>query len=74
MTSPNKLTNWTLEDCQTFGEAVLSKIQSMKGSVSDWKLQQMQTMWLSSQPNTLSIKDARRVADVIFGEKDSVSL
>ena len=66
-------TNVKLEELCTFGEAVLKKIESLKGIVPELKRMRMLDMWNRSNPNTLSNANARRVADVIFGEKDSVS-
>jgi isocitrate lyase len=54
----------------TFGEAVLDKIASLP--VSQGKKQEMTRMWQASNPNTLSNAAARRVADKIFGQKDSI--
>jgi len=54
----------------TFGEAVMNKIETLPVSVA--KKQQMVQHWLSSNPSTLSNAKARKVADSIFGRKDSV--
>lgn len=64
----------SLEDCMTFGEAVLKKIEGLKGMVSETHRRRILQMWNQSDPDTLSNADARRVADAIFGEKDSVSM
>lgn len=56
----------------TFGDAVLAKIDSLKGVVDAGTLMRMRKMWFDSDPDTLSNKAARKVADAIFGEKDSV--
>jgi len=55
----------------TFGEAVLSKIDLLQ-SVDDGRKQEMRNMWNASNPNTLSLAKAKKVADAIFGMKDSV--
>jgi isocitrate lyase len=54
----------------TFGEAVLDKISHLP--VDDNRKQTMVKMWQSSEPNTLSNAAAHRLADSIFGEKNSV--
>jgi isocitrate lyase len=54
----------------TFGEAVLAKIDSL--NVSPMQKEQMKARWLASEPNSLSNAQARKVADSIFGQKDSV--
>ena len=54
----------------TFGEAVLAKIDKM--DCPDNQKQGMKTKWMNSKPETLSNADARRVADEIFGENNSV--
>ncbi|KAL3788382.1 hypothetical protein HJC23_009188 [Cyclotella cryptica] len=54
----------------TFGEAVLDKIQSLP--VGQGKKQEMIRMWEASEPNSLSNAAARRVADSIFGKKNSI--
>lgn len=56
----------------TFGEAVLAQIDSL--SVSPARKERMRTRWIQSDPNTLSNKKAREVADAIFGKKNSVSI
>ena len=55
----------------TFGEAVLAKIDRLP--VSQSRKLQMRARWMANDPDTLSNAKARRVADSIFGEKDSVS-
>ena len=55
----------------TFGEAVLSQIDSLV--VSDSKKQAMKSSWFRSNPKSLSLSKAREVADSIFGQKNSVS-
>ena len=54
----------------TFGDAVLSKINNLM--TSDWKKRSMEQKWLASEPLSLSNSASRRVADNIFGERDSV--
>jgi isocitrate lyase len=54
----------------TFGQAVLAKIDSLPLPYS--KKNDMKSRWMSSDPNTLSNAAARRIADSIFGQKDSV--
>ena len=54
----------------TFGEAVLDKIASLH--VGERKKQELIRMWQASNPNTLSNATARRVADKIFGTKNSI--
>jgi len=54
----------------TFGEAVLAKIEASSGGA--YKKRQMRNQWLAGDPDTLSNAAARRVADTIFGEKNSV--
>jgi isocitrate lyase len=54
----------------TFGEAVLEKIASWP--VDQGKKQEMVRMWQASDPDTLSNAAARRVADKIFGQKNSI--
>ena len=56
----------------TFGEAVLAKIDSLR--ISQSRKLQLRSRWMANDPNTLSNAKARRVADSIFGEKDSVSV
>ena len=54
----------------TFGEAVLDKIASLP--VAQGKKQELVRMWQASDPNTLSNAAARRVADKIIGQKNSI--
>ena len=54
----------------TFSEAVLDKISSLH--VSEGRKGEMVKMWLSSDPDSLSNAAANRVADSIFGEKNSI--
>ncbi|ACI64459.1 isocitrate lyase [Thalassiosira pseudonana CCMP1335] len=54
----------------TFGEAVLDKILS--SGVSQRKKDEMSRMWYASDPDTLSNANARRIADSIFGAKNSI--
>ena len=56
----------------TFGEAVLAKIDSLR--ISQSRKLQLRSRWMANDPDTLSNAKARRVADSIFGEKDSVSV
>mmetsp|Transcript_14353 Transcript_14353/g.24920 ORF Transcript_14353/g.24920 Transcript_14353/m.24920 type:complete len:593 (-) Transcript_14353:111-1889(-) len=55
----------------TFGEAVLAQVESLNG-VSPMQKEQMRARWLSSEPNSLSNAQARKLADAIFGRQDSV--
>jgi hypothetical protein len=57
----------------TFGEAVIDKIRSLRNKSSAQK-QEMERQWLAADPNTLSNAKARRVADSILGQRNSVSL
>ena len=54
----------------TFSQAVLAKIDSLP--VPHSKKNEMRARWMASDPDTLSNAAARRVADSIFGQKDSV--
>ncbi|KAL7577664.1 hypothetical protein ACA910_015176 [Epithemia clementina (nom. ined.)] len=54
----------------TFGEAVLAKID--QSSLPESQKDQMESRWMEAKPLTLSNTAARRVADEIFGEKDSI--
>jgi isocitrate lyase len=54
----------------TFGEAVLAQIDSL--NVSGARKQQMRAQWMASEPDALSNAAARKVADSIFGKKNSV--
>ena len=54
----------------TFGEAVLAKID--ESGRSSTEKQTMRQQWLSSNPNTLSNANARRLADKIFGQKNAI--
>lgn len=54
----------------TFGEAVITKINSLK--LSEWEKSAMKQKWLSSDPLSLSNTASRRLADKIFGERNSV--
>ena len=54
----------------TFGDAVVAKIDGTNWGA--YKKRQMKNDWLASDPDTLSNAKARRVADSIFGEKNSV--
>mmetsp|Transcript_28055 Transcript_28055/g.39435 ORF Transcript_28055/g.39435 Transcript_28055/m.39435 type:complete len:598 (-) Transcript_28055:101-1894(-) len=69
----NKLTQeWTERaKLMTFGDAVLSKIASLRG-VTNVQKRELTDRWLACNPDTLSNAEARRRADSIFGQKDSV--
>lgn len=54
----------------TFGEAVLEKIRLLPAS--EGRKADMVRAWKASDPDTLSNGAAHRVADSIFGEKDSI--
>ena len=54
----------------TFGEAVLDKIRSLR--VGEGRKRDMVRMWEASDPNGLSNAEAHRVADRIFGKKESI--
>lgn len=63
---------WTARaKMMTFSQAVLAKINSLP--VPRSKKNEMRARWMASDPDTLSNAAARRVADSIFGQKDSVS-
>jgi len=53
-----------------FGDAVVCKIRSLP--VNEARKQQMVKMWSASDPDTLSNANAHRVADSIFGKKNSI--
>ena len=64
--------DWTKQArLMTFGDAVLNKIDGMQHLSSQQK-QTMKNKWNASCPNTLSNAKARRLADEIFGQKNSV--
>lgn len=71
--NPNQASQeWTKRaKMMTFGQAVLAKIASLP--VSHTQKNDMRQRWLACDPNTLSNAAARRAADSIFGQKDSVS-
>jgi isocitrate lyase len=54
----------------TFSEAVLTQIDSL--SVSSHTKEEMRARWIDSDPETLSNAQARRIADSLFGHKNSV--
>eukprot|EP00571_Detonula_confervacea_P015572 CAMPEP_0172308786 /NCGR_PEP_ID=MMETSP1058-20130122/9280_1 /TAXON_ID=83371 /ORGANISM="Detonula confervacea, Strain CCMP 353" /LENGTH=573 /DNA_ID=CAMNT_0013021283 /DNA_START=153 /DNA_END=1871 /DNA_ORIENTATION=+ len=54
----------------TFGEAVLDKIHSLH--IDDSRKQHMIKVWQASDPNSLSNAAAHRVADTVFGKKNSI--
>ena len=63
--------NWvTRAKLMTFGDAVLAKIEGL--SVSSYDKRRMLNQWMAADPDTLSNAKARRVADSIFGQRDSV--
>jgi len=63
--------NWAIRaKLMTFGEAVIAKIESL--SVSSYDKRRMINQWMATDPDTLSNAKARRVADSIFGERNSV--
>jgi isocitrate lyase len=62
---------WTKKaNLMTFGEAVLAKIDSL--GVSGSQKQQMRARWLESDPDCMSNAKARKLADSIFGQKNSI--
>lgn len=62
---------WTARaKMMTFSQAVLAKINSLP--VPRSKKNEMRARWMASDPDTLSNAAARRVADSIFGQKDSI--
>eukprot|EP00590_Aulacoseira_subarctica_P010244 CAMPEP_0172428578 /NCGR_PEP_ID=MMETSP1064-20121228/46943_1 /TAXON_ID=202472 /ORGANISM="Aulacoseira subarctica , Strain CCAP 1002/5" /LENGTH=544 /DNA_ID=CAMNT_0013173435 /DNA_START=154 /DNA_END=1785 /DNA_ORIENTATION=+ len=64
--------DWTKQaNLMTFGDAVLHKINSLPG-VSSVVKEKMTRMWIAADPNTLSNAKARKVADNIFGQKNSI--
>mmetsp|Transcript_17307 Transcript_17307/g.29835 ORF Transcript_17307/g.29835 Transcript_17307/m.29835 type:complete len:574 (+) Transcript_17307:75-1796(+) len=54
----------------TFGEAVLEKIRTL--SVDEGRKRSMVGRWQASDPDSLSNAAAHRVADSIFGKKNSI--
>jgi len=54
----------------TFGEAVLDKIHHLH--IDKRRKQDMVKMWEASDPDSLSNADAHRVADTLFGKKNSI--
>jgi len=54
----------------TFGEAVLDKIHHLH--IDKRRKQDMVKMWEASDPDSLSNADAHRVADTVFGKKNSI--
>jgi isocitrate lyase len=56
----------------TFGEAVLDKIDSLP--VDEGKKRDMVKAWEASDPDSLSNAAAHRVANSIFGKKNSIYL
>jgi isocitrate lyase len=56
----------------TFGEAVLDRIHSLP--VNESRKRDMVEAWEASDPDSLSNAAAHRVADSIFGKKNSISL
>lgn len=69
---PNKVSlEWKARaGLMTFSEAVLAKIASLP--VSSSKKSEMRARWMNSNPNVISNSVARRVADSIFGEENSI--
>lgn len=62
---------WTVKARpMTFGDAVLYKINSL--NIDGGRKREMARMWQQSDPDALSNAAARRVADSIFGEKNSI--
>jgi isocitrate lyase len=55
----------------TFGDAVISQIKKVFTNTYDQR--RMIEQWNSNAPNTLSNAQARRIADELFGKKNSVS-
>lgn len=70
--NPNKASEeWSAKaKLMTFGQAVLAKIESLP--VPHSKKDEMKSRWMSCEPDTLSNAAARRVADSIFGQKNSI--
>lgn len=56
----------------TFGEAVLAQIDGLPRA-SPMQKDQLRARWAASQPNKLSNAKARKVADALYGKKNSVS-
>jgi len=54
----------------TFGEAVLAKIDALP--IAMHQKRQMKLKWQASNPNAMSNAKARRTADALFGQTDSV--
>jgi len=64
--------DWTASArLMSFGDAVLEKIKSHPTATPREKDSMLQA-WMASDPDTLSNKQARKVADSIFGESDSI--
>jgi len=62
---------WKERAClMTFGEAVLAKIDAL--NMSPARKDQMRMRWMAGEPESLSNAAARKLADSIFGQKDSV--
>jgi len=55
----------------TFGDAVLAKIKN--SNASEWQKKSMIQQWMSNDPDTLSNAMAKRAADKLFGQTNSVS-
>lgn len=63
--------NWaTRAKLMTFGDAVMAKIEGLR--VTSYDKRRMINQWMAADPDTLSNTKARRVADSIFGQRDSV--
>ena len=64
--------DWTIRaNMMTFSDAVLERIKNLQ-NLSEWERQSMKEKWFTDEPNTLSNASARRLADSLFGQKNSV--
>lgn len=64
--------DWTKRaNLKTFSDAVLEKIQNLP-TISEEKRRLLRKKWFACEPNTLSNANARRLADSLFDQKNSV--
>jgi len=64
--------DWTKRaNLKTFSDAVSEKIKNLQ-TISEEKKRLMRKRWFACDPNTLSNANARRLADSLFGQKNSV--
>jgi isocitrate lyase len=63
--------DWTKKsNLLTFSDAVIAKINSL--NISEYKKHAMMQQWISSDPETLSNAESRRIAGSILGPQNSV--